>query len=387
MADEPTRGNVFATGNLAPACSTLMPFLFRHLFAGRLAGILLMTLVTATAQPTAGWKLLPPIPDAIGYAGMAAGVVGGRLVAAGGSQWDRPIWLNGTRSFTDRLFVLDAPDGTWRTATARLPLPSGHFASASADGAIYLAGGNCATGSLATVYVIKPDGDDLRLERLPDLPAPTGYAAAAVAGGRLFVIGGVPDPASKAARREVWSLDLRAPVAWKREADLPGAGVIVPAAAGQGEALFVFGGVAFGADGKPVPSHAACRLPRAGDQWEILPDLPEPRVGIASPCPVLADGTIWLIGGYAEIWGGVQREHPGFSVQTLKLDPARRTWSPGPVLPREGELNRDSATDPGPLPMIGAPVVIWRDRVVIVGGEVRVATRTPAVLSWPLCND
>ncbi len=353
-------------------------------FTRRLTGIFLMVLATASAQPAAGWKLLSPLPDPIGYAGMAAGVLGGRLVATGGSQWDRPIWLKGTRSFTDRVFVLDALDGTWRAAAARLPVPSGHFASASADDAIYLAGGNSAAGSLATVYVIKPDGNDYRLERLPDLPAPTGYAAAAVAGGRLFVVGGVPDPASKAARREVWSLNLRNPVAWSREADLPGAGVIVAAAAGQGEALFVFGGMAFDPDGKPTPSRAACRLPRTGGAWEILPDLPEPRVGIVGPCPVLPDGTIWLIGGYAEVWGGAQREHPGFSAQTLMLDPSRRAWKAGPVLPRQGQLNRDAPSDPGPLPMIGAPVVVWRGQVVVIGGEVRVATRTPAVLAWPL---
>lgn len=360
--------------------------LFRLLSICRPA-IFLMIFANASAQPAAGWKSLSPLPDPVGYAGMAAGVLGGRLVATGGSQWDRPIWRQGTRSFTDRVFVLDASDGTWRTAAARLPVPSGHFASASADDAIYLAGGNSAAGSLATVYVIKPDGNDYRLERLPDLPAPTGYAAAAVAGGRMFVVGGVPDPASKAARREVWSLDLRDPAAWRREADLPGPGVIVPVAAGQGDALYVFGGMTFDSEGKPVPSRAACRLPRAGGQWEILPDLPEPRVGTAGPCPVLPDGTIWLIGGYAEVWGGAQREHPGFSAQTLMLDSRRLVWKSGPVLPRHDELDRDAAGDPGPLPMIAAPAVVWRGRVVVVGGEVRVATRTPAVLAWPLHAD
>jgi N-acetylneuraminic acid mutarotase len=346
-----------------------------------------MSLLTASAQSGNGWKLLVPLPDPIGYAGMAAGVIDARLVAAGGSQWDLPIWRKGTRSFTDRIFVLDAPAGAWRTAAARLPVPSGHFASASANGAIYLAGGNNAAGSLATVYAIKPEGNDYRVERLPDLPAPTGYAAAAVADGRLFVVGGVPDPASKAARREVWSLDLSKPVAWSREADLPGPGVIVPAAAGQGGALYVFGGMAFAADEKPTPSRAAYRLPHAGGRWEVLPELPEPRVGIAGPCPVLPDGTIWVIGGYAEVWGGAQREHPGFSAQTLLLEPGRRAWKAGPGLPSQGELDRDSATDPGPLPMIAAPAVVWHDQVVVVGGEVRVATRTPAVVALALPNN
>lgn len=343
-----------------------------------------MTLSFANAQPAIGWKSLAPIPDPIGYAGMAAGVLDGRLVATGGSQWDRPIWLKGNRAFTDRIFVLDAPDGEWRTATARLPVPSGHFASAASADAIYLAGGNSAAGSLATVYAIKSGAPDYVVERLPDLPAPTGYAAAAVAGHHLFVIGGVPDPASKAVRREVWSLDLRQPKAWTREPDLPGPGLMVPAATSQGEAIFVFGGMAFDGEQKPVPSRAAYRLPRAGGAWEILPELPEPRVAPASPCPMLPDGSIWLVGGYAEVWGGAQRDHPGFSAQTLLLDPTRRHWTKGPVLPRVGEPDRDAPSDPGPVPMIGAPAVIWNNQVVVVGGEVRVATRTPQVLAWPL---
>lgn len=343
-----------------------------------------MNLVSAPAQPGPGWNSFAPLPDPIGYAGMAAGVLGGHLVATGGSQWDRPIWLKGARSFTDRIFVLDTPASSWRIAAAKLSVPSGHFAGASTPDAIYLAGGNAATGSLDTVQVIKAAGNDYSIDRLPNLPAPTGYAAAAIAGGRLFVIGGVPDPSSIEARCEVWSLDLAAPRAWTREADLPGPGVIVPAAAGLGDAVYVFGGMAFDAAKKPAPSRAVYRLPRAGDVWEILPELPEPRVACVSPCPVLSDGTIWLIGGYAEVWGGAQREHPGFSAQTLIFDPARRTVRPGPVLPRIGEPDRDAAGDPGPVPMVGAPAVVWGDQVVIVGGEVRIATRTNAVLARPL---
>ncbi len=344
----------------------------------------LMTISSASSQPASGWKSLPSLPDPVGFAGMAAGVLGDRLVATGGSQWDLPIWLKGTRAFTDRIFVLDAPDGRWRSAGAKLPVPSGHFATAATADEIFLAGGNILTSSVATVYAIKAAGSDYAITRLPDLPAPTGYAAAAIAGGRLFVIGGVPDPSSTAARREVWSLDLAARKSWQREADLPGAGVIVPAAAGRGDELYVFGGMSYSADKKPSPSRAVSRLPRSGGAWEVLPELPEPRVACVSPCPVLDDGRIWLIGGYAEVWGGAQREHPGFSAQTLLFDPVPRSVTPGPVLPRAAESNRDAAGDPGPVPMVGAPAVKWRNHIVVVGGEVRISTRTNAVLAHPL---
>lgn len=351
--------------------------------ARRLAGLLLMTTL-ASAQPAPGWKLLAPLPDPIGYAGMTAGVLDGRLVATGGTQWSQPVWLKGARKFNDEIFVLDALDGKWRTAKARLPEPCGHFAAAATTDAIYFAGGTDPKGCRTAAYALHAEGGDYAFRRLPDLPKPTGYAAGAIAAGRFFVIGGVSDPASTAPGREVWSLDLAKPDGgWTREADLPGAGLLVPSAGSDGQSIYVFGGMAFEA-GKPKPSVAAYRLAQAGGAWEQLPDLPEPRVAINGPCPALADGSLWLIGGYANVWTGAQREHPGFSAATLRYHPATRAWTAGPVLPNVGAANRDAPGDLGPVPPIGAPVAVWKNHVVVVGGEVRIATRTPAVLAWPL---
>jgi hypothetical protein len=355
----------------------------RRSAARRLAGLLFMTTI-ASASSVSGWTLLPPLPDPTGYAGMTAGVLDGRLVATGGTQWTQPVWLKGARKFNDAIFVLDGPDGRWRTATARLPEPSGHFAAAATDGAIYFAGGTDAHGCRTAAYALRAGGDDYVFHRLPDLPHPVGYAAGAIAGGRFFVMGGVPDPASTAPSREVWSIDLvNSDAGWTREADLPGPGLLVPAAGASGASVFVFGGMAFEA-GKPVPSRAAYRLDRSGGSWEQLPDIPQPRVGINSPCPLLADGSLWLVGGYSTVWGGAQREHPGFNEETFRFHLDSRTWSAGPKLPNEGHGDRDAPGDAGPVPPIGAPVVVWRDHVVVVGGEVRIATRTPAVIAWPL---
>ncbi len=342
----------------------------------------------ATSNRSANdWTILDSLPDPIGYAGMAAGVLDGRLVATGGSQWSQPIWLKGTRKFNDEIFVLGGLDRKWQVAPTRLPVASGHFASAAKDGVLYFAGGTNLGGCLTTAYELRAEGGNYVIRRLADLPKAVGYAAGAIAGNRFVLIGGVPDPASREPSREVWSLDLSSPSAsWEREADLPGPGLLVPAASSSGSAVYVFGGMAFDAAGKPQPSAAAYHLPKAGGAWERLPDIPQPRVGGVTPCPVLPDGTLWLIGGYAEVFGGAQREHPGFCAETYFFDPKGRTWSAGPRLPRGQEPNRDLSGDPGPVPMIGAPAVIWQNHVVVVGGEVRISTRTPAVVAWPLAR-
>jgi N-acetylneuraminic acid mutarotase len=353
--------------------------------------LLLMTAIASVAAPAHlplhGWQLLAPVPDPVGYAGMFAGVLGDRVVTGGGSQFrDKPNWLQGTKVFSDRIFVLADPAGKWTEHATRLPTPMGSFASATTRDAIYLVGGINATGCLAGAWELRADGNGFRFTSLPDFPHPIGYAAAAIVGARLYVVGGLTDPASKTPSVETWSLALAdSPSrAWRREPDLPAPGVFVCAAASDGASVYAFGGIGFDATGKPIPSAAAHRLTPDGKAWTRLADLPGPRVGPASPCPFLEGKKFFLVGGYAEVFPGAARDHPGFSAQTLFYEPARNAWANGPLLPNAPVPDRDSPGDPGPMPMIGSPAVVWRDRVIVISGEVRASVRSPAVLAWPL---
>jgi len=357
-----------------------------------LASILFMNALTGSAATreaaSHGWKLLAPLPDRVGFAGMFGGVLNDRLVAGGGSQFpEKPLWLKGEKAFSDRIFTLSSLDGKWVEHSARLPIQMGNFACATTREAIYVVGGLNASGCLRQGWEIRADGDGFAFTALPDLPQALGYGAAAIVGRRLYVIGGLDTPASKAPSASVWSLDLvepRAQVTWRRAADLPGPGVFVAATATEGKNLFVFGGVGFDPAGKVIPAKGAYKLDAAAGQWERLPELPEPRVGISTPCPVIPGGRFFLVGGYAEVFPGAPREHPGFSAQTLYFDLAAQKYEKGPPLPVTPVPDRDSPGDAGPAPMIGAPCVLWRDHVIVIGGEVRASVRTPAVLAWPL---
>jgi len=350
----------------------------------------------ADAPASAGdprWKLFAPLPDRIGFGGMLAGVLNGRLVAAGGSQFpEKPLWLKGEKTFSDKIFTLAASDAKWAEHATRLPGPLGGGANASTADAIYVAGGINAAGCLRQVWEMRAQGDGFAFAALADLPHAIGYGAAAIVGRRFYVVGGLDSPASKTPSVEAWSLDLDAPratasAAWRREADLPGPGVFVSAAASDGKNLYVLGGIGFDAEGKALPSKGAFRLSASESKWERLADLPEARVGISTPCPVIPGNKIFLIGGYAEVFPGAPREHPGFSAQTLYFDLAQQRFEKGPMLPVTPVADRDSPGDAGPAPMIGAPCVAWQEHVVVVAGEVRSSVRTPAVLAWPLRRD
>ena len=102
-----------------------------------------------------------------------------------------------------------------------------------------------------------------------------------------------------------------------------------------------------------------------------------------SPAQPVAE-RILIAGGYSKMFPGVQREHPGFNDSTYFYDPSADTYTRGPDVPHAPVPDRDSAGDPGPAPMIGAPAVVWRNLAVAVSGEVRIATRSPQVLALPL---
>lgn len=318
---------------------------------------------------------------------MFAGVLDGKLVCGGGSQFsDRPAWQAGTKTFSDRIFVLDDLKGAWITASERLPMPLAHFATAITDNAIFLAGGCNDSGVRAEVYAIHTKGGNLAIDRLPDLPEKRVYAAAAWCGDRLYVAGGRSDLAVKKVSSAVWSLDPAQPQAgWRQEPDLP-AEIFLAAMAASTSGLYHIGGVRFGPDGKAVQLRDVYDLPLGATHWEAVGALPEARVGAVSPVPVMPDGRLFLVGGYAASFPGEPRDHPGFSRQTLVYDPTADKWSSGPLLPSRPPVNRDVTGDEGPAPMVAAPAVIWRDHCIVVSGEVRASVRTPAVIAWPLAQ-
>ena len=75
----------------------------------------------ARADDSLAWRDLPPIPDAVGFAGSFAGTTSGALVVAGGANFpDRKPWEGGTKVWSDRVFVLERPGGQWAELPDRL---------------------------------------------------------------------------------------------------------------------------------------------------------------------------------------------------------------------------------------------------------------------------
>lgn len=341
----------------------------------------------ASPNSSPDWKLLQPLPDKVGFAGMVGGVLAGQLVVAGGSQFpDRPLWLNGEKAYSDKIFTLDKLNAKWRLHPSTLPRPAAHFATAAGTDAIFFAGGCDSLGGIREAYAMRARAGGFVFERLPDLPGTVIYGAGIVCGDRFYVAGGQDDVGVKTALATVWSLDFSAEPstrAWRKEPDLPAA-AFVGAMATRGGEIYFIGGVGFDETGRALQSKRAFRLEANSTQWTELPAMPEPRVGPVTPCPITASGEILVVGGYASAFAGERRDHPGFSRQTYLYDTAAGRWSDGPVLPHVPPANKDATGDAGPAPMVAATGAVLENHFVIVSGEVRASVRTPAVIAWPL---
>src|SRR5688572_26610472 len=127
-----------------------------------LASILFMDALTGSAATREAsshrWKLLAPLPDRVGFAGMFGGVLNDRLVAGGGSQFpEKPLWLKGERAFSDRIVTLSSLDGKWVEHSARLPIQMANFACATPRDASYVVGRRSARGCLRQGWEIPAD--------------------------------------------------------------------------------------------------------------------------------------------------------------------------------------------------------------------------------------
>lgn len=327
------------------------------------------------ADDPLAWKRLPPLPDPIGFAGSFAGTSGDTLIVAGGANFpDAPPWEGGVKTWTDRVFLLDRPDGSWRESEARLGQPLGYGVSISTDEGLICLGGSDASRHYDEVFSLKFVEGQLTRTELPSLPRLCANACGTRVGDTIYIAGGRESPTADEAMKTFWSLDLSLPPSERRWIELepwPGPPRMLAVAAAQGDSFYLFSGTELSA----TPDGMVCRSYlkdayryRPGSGWTRLADLPRPTV--AAPSPAAAVGAERLI-----VFGGddgsktdlaTPAAHPGFPNTVLAYDVADDRWA------TVGET---------PAPFVTTPLVAWRDGFVVPGGEVRPGVRTPAVFA------
>lgn len=322
------------------------------------------------------WTELPPIPDQEGFAAPFAGVHGGALIVAGGANFPgaRP-WEGGTKVWHDQVYVLDRPDGVWRKA-GTLPRPLAYGVSLSAPEGVICVGGSDAERHHADVFWMRLDADGAPVfEPLPPLPLPCANMCGALLGRVVIVAGGIEKPDATRALHQVWTLDLDAVSAgWREIEPWPGRERMLAAAGALDDSFYLVGGAALttGADGKPEREwlRDAWRL-TPGKGWRRIADPPAISVAAPSPMPEHA-GRLLLIGGDdgSQVLASPQ-EHRGFPTAVFGYDPAKDQWSPAGRIPRG---------------LVTTSALVWRERIVIPGGEIKPGIRSTEVWALPITS-
>lgn len=321
------------------------------------------------AQPPVSleWTQLPSIPDREGFAGPFSGVCGDALVVAGGANFpDKHPWDGGSKTWYDKVFVLEPGASEWREE-GRLPQVSGYGLSLPWRDGFLMIGGGDAKGNFKTVWhVTRPAGGNVTFAGLPDLPKTLAMSAGAVVGNCVYVIGGLETPASNEAADVFYRLDLRNPRAgWETLPPCPGGARFLAEAGALGDTFYLFSGARpDGTQAKRVwLTDAWSYQPASG--WRRLADLP--RSVAAAPAQAIPAGKtqLLLVGGDdGSQWGITAPNHKGFPRAIYAYDAVANTWSDA------GEA---------PFSLVTTNMVAWAGGFVVTSGEREPGIRSPAV--------
>lgn len=340
---------------------------------------------------TFNWAQLPHIPNEFGFAGSFAGTSNNALIVAGGANFPDggAPWTGSKKVWTDQIFVLEHPTGQWKVA-GKLPQPLGYGVSISYNNKLICIGGSNAAGHLATVYAISYINGKVKIENRPPLPAALANACGALVGHTIYIAGGLLSPDAKTTASVFWALDLSKPARaaqWQQLETWPGPPRMLSVAGALNNSFYLFSGTDL--EDKAGTAHrrylkdAYAYTPGKG--WQKLADLPAAVVAAAGPAYAANGNELLIFGGddgiLADNAANLKEQHPGFSTAILSYHTQTNTWTTA------GHIKTNKQADAAihPNASLWAPVtttsVIWNGNLVIPGGEVRPAVRTPRVLT------
>lgn len=338
------------------------------------------------------WNQLPPVPDAIGYAGSFAGVSNGALLVAGGANFPDggAPWTGSTKKWHDKIFVLETATGQWKEA-GKLPRPLGYGVSVSWKNTLICLGGSNESGHFSDVFLLKYADGKVHIESLPSMPKAIANTCGAVIGDLLYVAGGTETPDAQSTENIFWSLDLSKPETervWKQLPSWPGASRMLSVAGAGKNAFYLFSGARLREGKREYLKDAYKFTPSEG--WSRIADLPAPVVAAPATAYVDNSGNLLIFGGddglHAPVASSLRENHPGFSTKILAYNVSADTWSVAGNIATDKKQNAASSPNESTWAPVTTSLVVWNGEVILPGGEVRPAVRTPRVLRAIPCT-
>ena len=330
------------------------------------------------------WKSLAPIPDSVGFAGSYAGISGNALLVGGGANFPDGVgpWGATTKTWYDKVFVLEHPGGTWMDA-GKLARPMGYGIALTWNDLVICIGGGDADRHYSDVWAWRWSEGQLRSDTLPPLPLPLANSTGAIVDNILYVVGGISQPDANIAQQHFLSLNLAMPkdkMAWQIRPTFPGPPRMLAVAGSHDGSFYVFSGVALYHD---VRENMILRrylkdayhfIPKNG--WQRLKDLPASVAAAPSPAFSADQSHMLIFGGDDGMLASrvmeLKEHHPGFSSSVIAYNATNDTWSETANVPEDREQRLKFP--------VTTPLVTWNKAVILPGGEIRPGVRTTQVL-------
>ena len=302
-----------------------------HMLKGR--PLILAGVGTALAVGTGSLRVdeSPRLPRAI--AGQFVGVVGSSLVVAGGSWWTAPPSEGGKKIWDARIETLETGGTEWHEVP-RLPRALAYGGAVSLKETLVLAGGEDDLAVSRGVWGLEKRDQSYYLSAWAELPTPLANFSMAATGDRVYVLGGQSSKNSLASA-ELWSLRVDAhgtpDSRWRKEASLPRAGLILSAAAGGMDRLYIVGRATLVPSENGVPERRYLREAWSFDPATGWKRLPNPTaLAVAAPAVCERKGDFLLIGGDDGHMAGVAlrpgERHPGFGRNVMRYTTESNQW-------------------------------------------------------------
>lgn len=329
------------------------------------------------------WGTLSPIPDPVGFAGSFVGVSNNALIVAGGANFPGggAPWDGATKRWSDAIFALDQPQGKWKKVGS-LPYPLGYGGTVTWRHQLIIIGGSNEDGHLSKVSALTYQDGKVTVEELPALPFSIANTAAVLCGDIVYVAGGIRKPDSETAEQNFWALDLStAERRWKVLPAWSGPSRMLNILGSDNKSVFLFSGVELVGGKRKYLKDAYAYCKDLG--WKKLADLPESVAAAPGPAVTISDKLL-VFGGdnglLAAEASSLKEKHPGFSNRIMSYDIANDAWFTDGAIPTDKKP--DAIVNPnGSLwSPVTTTLTLWNGKIVIPGGEVRPATRTPNVL-------
>lgn len=300
----------------------------------------------------ADWEELPPLPEPNG--GGLCGAVQGRIVIAGGTNWE-----GGAKNWLRSSYDYNPARRTW---TKRPDIAGGPLAYAvpfQKPGAFGFIGGTDGTRGIRAIGTV--DGTGVKLVEIPELPAAVVLSAGGAVGAKYILVGGTDDAANIAGVQRSTHIAELIDGRWSvtRGADYPGKPFAVAASATLGGELFVFGGANWDATGgTAVNATEAHAFSPDRNAWRPLRPLQHPNRGIGAIA--IDDRHLYLAGGFTD----------AFTDEAFLYD-----------------TKTDTHRAAKPLPMAAmTPLVLSEGFVYCLGGEDKMKSRTARCFRIPVAE-